>query len=91
MEKLLNRQKIEQQLASMWERITGIPEEDENRQEAVDEAMAQQVIWYKQLQLQDRILERAWKLCNQISHDNPIAAMDNLEQFIPRPDVIGTL
>lgn len=90
MKKLINRQQFEADLADKWEHISSMNDEDAHRQTAVEAAMKEQQDGYKQLQLQERFLQKAWTICTRINADDPLSVLDRLSQT-HHPETIGTL
>ena len=79
MKKLLSRKEVDRELTDMWEKINGIPEEDEARDDQVQAALEKQKRMYQQLDLQDRILAKAWFLCHKVEPTDPLKALDDYE------------
>jgi hypothetical protein len=87
MKKLLNKINEEKRIEEMWEGISHIPEDDPNRQSAVEHAIQVQKDIYKQLADQEQCLNIIWPALQVIDSLSPLQAAlsisANAERLVP--------
>jgi hypothetical protein len=70
--KRLIKSEIDATIQAKWEAIPGIPEEDEARHMAVQDAIDTQASLCKQYKEQEIALDILWELCEKIIPGDPI-------------------
>lgn len=87
MKKILNRQQVEKDIADMWERVSRIPNESDDKQSAINAALSQQQQAMHQLDMQDKVLERIWPVCCKINATNPLEAVEMMVSSVTKEAV----
>lgn len=82
MKQFLNRQKVEASLAEMWDALARVPDADPGKQQEVQRCMRIEEEQKAQLALQDKFIDKAWRVCNEMSPNDPLAILDQVQHIL---------